>query len=347
MPLFTRVEVLHQPDSIATLSPLLFMTTGNKEGNNLPVIRIGIFIVSLLLICFTIIAYLNHKATSDALKNTPSVSVHPATPADYPYYLQLYPDLEIDEPPVNLNNWTKHIMPHSYIITHDGVPVGYIRTQVYKEVYYLAYLVVAKEHRRKGIGTAALKLLKKVAREKGFKKWGLHCDVNHTIPYMMYIKAGLRLNGDFFHLKTQSQTIKSLVADPKDHSTIVVHDPSKWDEMERDYKIIPGTIVLWIKEGRLPIVMLDTGGRIKGFTVFNPTSGTIRDLYLENHDDLTTFLSMLQTYRKSEDPNDNDGWTHFWLSNGGSKQMSDIIMQTLSGTVMCEKYDYLEGSTSE
>ena len=106
-------------------------------------------------------------------------------------------------------------MPNVSIITHDAKAVGYIWVQLLGEVYYLTHLVVAKEHRRRGIGTAALKLLKRTAREKGFKKWGLHCDVLHEIPYKMYVKAGMRPDGQLFHLKTPSTSIKALAPHPR------------------------------------------------------------------------------------------------------------------------------------
>lgn len=323
------------------------MPTDNKHGSNYPVIRIGIFIVSLLLICFTIVAYSNHKATRDALKNIPSVSLHPATPADYPYYLQLYPDLEIDQAPASLDTWTTHDMPNTQIITRDTVSVGYVWVQLIGEVYYLTFFVVAKEHRRKGIGTAAMKLLKKVAREKGFKKWGLHCDVLHTIPYKLYVKMGMHPDGQLFHLKAPSQSVKALAPQSKDYYTMIVHDPSRWTEMEQTYKIMPGDLALSVKRGRLPILMLDANQQVKGFTVLTPTSGTLWDLYIENPEDFTIFLSLLQTYRKPKDTNDDEDWVQFWIANAGSKQMSDIVLQTLPGAVMCEQYDYLEGSTSE
>lgn len=323
------------------------MATDSKHESTFLVIKIGIFIASVLLVGFTILAYLNHWAISNALKNIPSVSIHPATPADYPYYLQLYPDLEIDQPPSTLDTWTKHAIPDVSIITHDAKPVGYAWVEQLGEVHYLKHLVVGREHRRKGIGTAALKLLKKAASEKGVTKLGLHCDVLHVIPYKMYVKAGMHLNGQLFHLKAPSNSVKALAPQPKDYFTVVIYDPSKWTEMEKDYKIVSGEIASSVKRGGLPILMLDANKKIKGFTVLMPTSGTLCDLYIENSEDLAIFLNLLQTYRESRQANDNEDWIHFWISNEGCRRMSDFVLQTLPGAVICEQFDYLEGNTSE
>ena len=321
------------------------MATAKKDENHSSIIRIGLFIVSLLLICFTAIAYLNHRATSIALKNIPAVSVRPATPADYPFYIQLYPDLDIDQPPSTSDTWIKHDVPNTSIITYDAIPVGYAWVQLIGEVYYLTHFVVAREHRRKGIGTAALKLLKKTARGKGFKKWGLHCDVTHTIPYKLYLKAGMHPNGELFHLKAPSGTIKTLDPHPKDYYTMIVNDPGRWTELEKEYKIMPGEIALSVQRGRLPVLMLDANQRVKGFTVMTPTSGTLWDLYIENSEDLAIFMNLLQVYRMPPEADDDGEWNHFWIANEGCKQMGDIVLQTLPGAAICEKYDYLEGST--
>ena len=125
-----------------------------------------------------------------------------------------------------------------------------------------------------------------------------------------------------------------------------MNDPTKWTEIERDYKIVSGDIASSVKRGRLPILMLDANNKIKGFTVLTPTS-TLWDLYIENSEDLTIFLSLLQAYKQPREINDDENWVYFWISNEGSKQASDIVLQTLPGATICEQYDYLEGSTSE
>ena len=123
---------------------------------------------------------------------TVDIFIRPATPEDYPFYCRLQPDIGKTISAVPVEAWTKYEMPKISIIMQDTTPVAYIWTMGIRRDYYLGHFVVAQEHRRKGIGTATLRLVKKMARERGFEKWGLHCDVTHEIPYKMYIKAGLQ-----------------------------------------------------------------------------------------------------------------------------------------------------------
>ena len=132
-------------------------------------------------------------------------------------------------------------------------------------------------------------------------------------------------DGQLFHLKAPTKSVKALVPQSKDYYTIVVHDPSKWAELERDYKILAGDIALSAKRGRLPVLMLDANQQIKGFTVFTPTSGTLWDLYIENPDDLATFLNLPQVYKQPRQPNEDEDWVQFWISNAGSKQVTDLV----------------------
>ena len=171
------------------------------------------------------------------------ITVRPATSADYTFYLKIYEDLEIDHPPADEAMWNKRDMPGVTIITQGTEPVGYIWTQKYGEVYYLAYLIIVKEHRRKGIGTKALRLVKNQAKQLGYAKWGLDCDVLHQIPYKMYIKAGLSKEGELHHLKAP-YTNPSMKR-KTNLSTLVVYDQDRWSVLEKKYGMWKGRIDLF------------------------------------------------------------------------------------------------------
>ena len=117
------------------------------------------------------------------------ITVRPATSADYTFYLKIYGDLEIDHPPADEAMWNKRDMPGVTIITQGAESVGYIWVQKYDELYYLIYLIVVKEHRRKGIGTKALRLVKNQAKQLGYAKWGLDCDVTAS-DYLQDVHQG-------------------------------------------------------------------------------------------------------------------------------------------------------------
>ena len=178
---------------------------------------------------------------------TVDIFIRPATLEDYPFYCQLYPEIGTDHPPVPVEAWTKYEMPKMSIIMQDTTSVAYVWAMGIGKNYYLVHLVVAHEYRRKGIGTATLRLVKKMAREKGFETWGLHCDVTHEIPYKMYIKAGLRPNGKGFYMHMPDESINSLPSVPNQCSLVIAPDKSTWTDLENASGIMNGEIEAWVK----------------------------------------------------------------------------------------------------
>ena len=53
------------------------------------------------------------------------ITVRPATPADYAYYLEIYPDLEGDTPPADEASWNRRELPNVVIIMQGAQSVGY------------------------------------------------------------------------------------------------------------------------------------------------------------------------------------------------------------------------------
>ena len=167
------------------------------------------------------------------------ISIRPATPDDYPYYLEVYPDLEIDQPPASEAVWNNRDLPTVTIIMQGGQPVGYIWVLEYDVVYYLEYFVVGRVHRGKGIGTKALKSIKSHAKKLGYGRWGLDCDINHQLPHKMYTKAGMGKVGEMYHLKAPYH---SSLAGETNMNVMVVNDPDQWPILEDQYGLIKGRI---------------------------------------------------------------------------------------------------------
>lgn len=267
------------------------------------------------------------------------IAVRPATPADYPYYLEIYPDLEIDQPPADEATWKESHLSSVTIITQGTRPVGYISIQSYGELYYLFYFVIGREHRQKGIGTKALKHVKNQAKQLGFNKWELDCDINHTIPYKMYIKAGMNKVGELYHLKAPYNS--SLVRETN-MNVIVVYDPQQWSSLEDKYGLRKGIAKLGAFSGSLPVLLVDSNGQARGVTIFSPSDFTLTSLVVDNSDDLLSFLVLLQGLRTVQAVPE---WIYFWVNTG--KKYSDIVLSSIPGAVVSEQFDYLVGSTSE
>lgn len=322
------------------------MTTAKENrGERGSLIKQALLLLVLLPLVGLLVHYVHSNgkqssplATNTSNKSSNDITVRPATPADYTYYLEIYPDLEIDQPPVDEAMWNKRDLPGVTIITQGTQSVGYIWAIEYAQIYYLEYFVVGKEHRRKGIGTTALQHLKAHAKQLGYNKWVLDCDPNHHIPYRMYIKAGMSKVNDMYHLKAPYSS--SLTRDTN-MSVMVVHDPEQWPILEDKYGLIKGRIKFLFPSGILPILLSDSSGQARGFVIFLPTVFRLLNLVVDSSGDLMSLLSLLQDLKA---PDASPEWIHFWIDTG--KKYADLVLSSVPGAIASEQYDVLEGSTS-
>ena len=239
-------------------------------------------------------------------------------------------------------------MPETSIIMQGTISVGYILVRIIGDTYRLGHLVVAEELRGKGIGTATLKLVKKLARKRGLKRWGLHCDVTHEIPYKMYIKVGMTPKGQGFYLQVPTGSITSLAPVPQDLSLTVVVDAASWPELEIICGIFPGEIAGWAKMGSIPLALFDIDRHVQAFAIYDPTSGFICSLYFQDPETLQVFMKLLYGYIQSvQSMHADDTLLRLWIPNKNSRQTSELIVKTIPGATAAEEYDYLEGSTME
>jgi GNAT superfamily N-acetyltransferase len=316
----------------------------NRDGRN-SLIKRALFILVLLSLVVLLVYYVHSKSkqtppvTNLLGKFSSDITVRPAIPADYAYYLEIYPDLEIDQPPVDEAMWSRRDLPGVTIITQGAQSVGYIWAIKYDQIYYLEYFVVGREHRRKGIGTKALRHLKAHAKQLGYGKWRLDCDPNHHIPYKMYIKAGMSKVGDMYHVKVP---YSSSLTRETNMNVMIVYDPEQWPILEDKYGLIKGRIQFLFPCGILPVLLIDSNGQARGFVIFSPTDFKLLNLVVDSSEDLMSFLSLLQDLKA---PDANPEWVHFWIDTG--KKYSEIALSSVPGAIASEQYDILEGSTSE
>ena len=327
------------------------MTTAkDRQDERKSLIKLALFILVFLSLVVSIVFCMHGKSNQVSLLATnfltkfngdgqAEIALRPATPADYAYYLEVYPDLEIDQPPGNEAVWNRRDLPTASIITRGAQPVGYIWVLKYDVVYYLEYFVIGRVHRGKGIGTKALESIKAHARELGYSRWGLDCDINHHIPYKMYTKAGMGKVGEVYHLKAPYH---SSLAGATTMSVMIVNDPEQWPILEEKYGLIKGRARFFFPSGIVPVLLLDANGQTRGFTIFSPSDFRLLSPIVDSSEDLMVFLDLLQDLKTADE---TSGWMHFWVDRG--EEYARAILSYIPGAVLCEQYDMLEGSTSE
>lgn len=112
---------------------------------------------------------------------------------DYSHFSAFYPDVGIDGPTPTFEEWLLWVQPTQSLVMLSFVkePIGYILPIYYGDNYYLLHFMVAKERRGQGIGRHVMNAMIRDARERGFSKFSLDCDVTHKRIYAFYESFGM------------------------------------------------------------------------------------------------------------------------------------------------------------
>ena len=160
-----------------------------------------------------------------------------------------------------------------------------------------------------------------------------------SIPYGMFLKAGMSKTGELHHLKAPSGPALKRDTDMR---AIVLEDPRVWTEAEELFKLRRGLIRVVYSNGFLPVMLKDADGAVRGFTMFSRTLLRLYCLVIYTAEELLSFLSLLQDGKA---PEANVEWMHLWIDRG--EEYLKLVLSTIPGAVICEQHDYLEGSTSD
>ena len=80
-----------------------------------------------------------------------------------------------------------------YYIVRAEKPVAWFRTDVESDGFWLGMLQVKPVYRRRGIGKYVLSVVEDMAKEKGFRKIGIHTTEDNTAARALYLSAGYKV----------------------------------------------------------------------------------------------------------------------------------------------------------
>jgi len=83
-----------------------------------------------------------------------------------------------------------------FIITLDGKRMGYFGILPENRKVFLSKIYVCSKYRRNGIATFAIRFIREMASEKGWKSIYLTVNRNNTGPIKFYEKIGFRITSD-------------------------------------------------------------------------------------------------------------------------------------------------------
>lgn len=291
---------------------------------------------------------ISKEAPLKGLNTTPSKSasalmLRPAQESDYNFYRKLFPEFEIDQPSCPPEMWVRESMSDALIATIESTPVGYIRIQYFTDVFYITWLTIAKEWPQEEIVAKTLGLLKELAKERGYKRWALHCDVLHAVPRQMYRKAGMeKVEGAILlHLKAPVESVEAYQKEDSQLITVAINDPKEWADLEAKYNHIRGQFHVGAKDDYTPIKLTTKNSQTVGCALYIRRQ---RILLIPSVDKLEFLPALLHGVRKFQEagPYEDPHFEHFWIQP--KRDVADHMMANIKRAMICETFDYLEGS---
>jgi GNAT superfamily N-acetyltransferase len=118
--------------------------------------------------------------------------LRPATPADYPAFVRLFPELRVEDPVPSSERWIADLMPSTTIAECDGRVVGFSYHQLLGDSAYVRNLVVDPSTRRGGVGRALMERIRAQASAQGRRRWELNVMADNLPAIGLYQSLGLR-----------------------------------------------------------------------------------------------------------------------------------------------------------
>jgi GNAT superfamily N-acetyltransferase len=116
--------------------------------------------------------------------------VRPAKASDYPTFVELWPELGIDDPMPDAETFASRLVKDTLIAELDGRGVGLVRGPLLEEVGHIAQLMVSPTARRRGIGRALMLAMADRFRAKGLSRWMLNVKPENVSAIGLYSSLG-------------------------------------------------------------------------------------------------------------------------------------------------------------
>ena len=118
-------------------------------------------------------------------------SVRDATPADYPVFARLFPELHVPDPLLTAAQFEERMLPHTVIAEDAGRPVGYSHFRFYGATAHVVHVVVDPQARGRGVGKALMDAVRARIVRAGSTRWYLNVKKDNAPAIRLYESAGL------------------------------------------------------------------------------------------------------------------------------------------------------------
>ena len=234
-----------------------------------------------------------------------SLAIRPAKPEDYGVFVRLFPELAVEEKPVERGRWEREVMPTTLVAEagagHEAV--GYAYFQIIRDTAYVRHLVTDPGARRHGVGKALMNAIAGRARAHSppCVSWCLNVKPDNVAALALYTCMGLRRAFETRALKVAWSVVdaRQTLHDARVLARVIT--PEDDARVEPPMKLLHGQLAASRRlEGRVLIGLFDEE-TVLGATVFDPTFPGAYPFRVARPDLALVLLDALRPYASPTD----------------------------------------------
>lgn len=197
-----------------------------------------------------------------------SFRIAPAEPTDYGSFARLFPELATGDPTPDMQRWLTEIQPTTCVVRAENAIVGYAHYRLLNETGYVRNVVVAPEHRGKGLGRLLMGDLAQRLLDAGARTWCLNVKPDNVAAVQLYRSMGMSCAYASTALRLSWDAVSGLP--PAAGVGAKEIQPSDDAALESVFDLPPGQIADARRSNRV-LLWLEEGSRPAGIALFNPS----------------------------------------------------------------------------
>jgi GNAT superfamily N-acetyltransferase len=161
----------------------------------------------------------------------PELQARPASAADYPTFIRLFPELGVPDAIPPADRFDAIIVPGAIMVCDDSEPVGYAWGRARGDRFHVVHVIVDPLHRRRGVGRALMQAMAGRALSAGFTRWMLNVKPGNLAARALYGRFGMRVSHEAVSMRVEWDAVARL-PDAGDISTrlLTPADDTRYEE---------------------------------------------------------------------------------------------------------------------
>jgi GNAT superfamily N-acetyltransferase len=223
-----------------------------------------------------------------------TMSIEPASAADYPLFQRLFEELQTGDPPTPQSEFERHIAPNMLVArASDGEALGYVFAEVFGTACYVRHIVTSPHARKKGVGRALISAAAERAAGRGAGHLELNVKLGNHAAIALYERIGMRAVYESVVLRMPW----GLIPEPGDRkSHIVTVDKALAGAVEARFELPEGLIAGHVASLQHVVLAARRDEGISGVASFRPIFPGVFPLRASSADEALQLLAALRSH---------------------------------------------------